>query len=357
MSSNREIVGIQYLRGVAACAVVFDHAASMATFDKYYGVELWGGWLQKGAIGVDLFFMISGFIIAIVSLGPQTLDRRIGLAEFAARRFSRIVPLMWVAILSYAALRFLGRGVFDPIPYLKALILWPVGSVDPKIIWTLRHEAIFYTVFALTFLGSKWLRPLMILWVISPLFLFVEGGFDQSASQWGQVQQIIMSPANLEFGVGLAIGMVWLKWTRSFGFEFPFLWPVSVVYMLVSMGLANLINIQVNRIPDTIICSLIFIPVLMLCIHAKAKGSSLGLLLGNASFSIYLFHSHFVSALLGLSSKVAATLPVWITVPILALCSIGLSILVYLIVEKPITRIAARFLLKGPRGQTSSKPF
>lgn len=74
MQQKREIEGIQYLRGIAACAVVIDHAAGMTALPKYFGDAVWGGFLQRGYIGVDLFFMISGFIICIVSLERTMLS-------------------------------------------------------------------------------------------------------------------------------------------------------------------------------------------------------------------------------------------------------------------------------------------
>lgn len=63
--------------------------------------------------------------------------------------------MMWLAIGSYAALRFLGRGSFDLIPYINASLLLPFGNFEPNNIWTLRHEAMFYLVFGLSFLLSR----------------------------------------------------------------------------------------------------------------------------------------------------------------------------------------------------------
>ncbi len=135
--------------------VVVDHTAGMARFEKYFGVDVFDGFLTKGACGVDVFFLISGFIICVIALNGPQLTPRISWSAFAERRFSRIVPLMWVAVLSYVALRVLGRGAFFPGPYLRALTLFPVADVQPPQIWTLRHEAVFYAVFAISFLIGR----------------------------------------------------------------------------------------------------------------------------------------------------------------------------------------------------------
>src|SRR4051812_24121667 len=93
-----DVVGVQYLRGIAALAVVIDHAAGMTASQKYFGRDVLEGALSYGAIGVDIFFMISGFIITIISLGKENLEPTVSMRDFFVRRFIRIVPLMWTAI-------------------------------------------------------------------------------------------------------------------------------------------------------------------------------------------------------------------------------------------------------------------
>ncbi len=136
--NHNNIEWIQYLRGLAALAVVLDHTAAMASFDKYFGQEVLDGFLYKGAIGVDLFFVISGFIISIVSLKPD-LKPSTTLSDFFQKRFLRIVPLMWVAVIAYAMLRLVGRSAdqFDPWTYIRyksfapmARRIGPQGDLD-----------------------------------------------------------------------------------------------------------------------------------------------------------------------------------------------------------------------------------
>src|SRR5689334_19701485 len=117
----KEIVGVQYLRGLAALAVVVDHSGITVATPKYFGTVIGGGLLNHGASGVDLFFLISGFIITATSLDADW-QPKVKLGAFFGRRFIRIVPLMWIAIVSYAVLKFLGRGGFDPQPYLLAMV-------------------------------------------------------------------------------------------------------------------------------------------------------------------------------------------------------------------------------------------
>ena len=82
------IVSVQYLRAAAALMVVFFHAEGMAA--EYFNV----GWPSFGAAGVDIFFVISGFIMWIT-----TAPERATPSSFVVNRVVRIVPLYWLATL------------------------------------------------------------------------------------------------------------------------------------------------------------------------------------------------------------------------------------------------------------------
>lgn len=343
MSAQREIVGIQYLRGIAACAVAFDHSSGMAKLDKYFGQTLWGGWLEKGALGVDLFFMISGFIIAIVSLQRDDARPSLPLLEFARRRVFRIVPMMWIAIVTYAILRLAVGVVADPLSYVRAAFVWPIGDLEPNIIWTLRHEAIFYALFAATFLSKHWLRPLIILWVLAP---FAYAATKLSPADPDIAHALFRSlshPVNVEFGFGLALGLVWVKWFHSKSFQAPLLAASSLAYFLGVVAVGNILDLRADRVPDTLVSATLFTPLMILAVWGCARENRLALLLGNASFSIYLFHSHIVSAALKMWAKIAHTTPIAIVVCTTAIISIAAGIAIHLFLEQPIQKTLANW--------------
>src|ERR1041384_6244035 len=98
---KRSIEVLQVFRGIAATAVVFHHAAdevgkipAVAAGARAFHI---GHWINTdvGAVGVDLFFVISGFIMSYTA-------RRGGLREardFMVRRLVRIYPLYWACSL------------------------------------------------------------------------------------------------------------------------------------------------------------------------------------------------------------------------------------------------------------------
>ncbi len=362
-----DVVGVQYLRGIAALAVLIDHAAGMAASQTYFGRNVLDGALSYGAIGVDIFFMISGFIITIVSLGKDDLKPTVSLREFFVRRFIRIVPLMWAAILSYAAMRWLSIQELPLNSYINAILLLPVGDVDPNNIWTLRHEAIFYLLFAVTFLHRRAFRWMIGIWILAPLALSplgLEAGVDKP---W--LEQLLWNvghPANIEFGLGLAVGLIWLKWSHAFKVSVPALLTATLVYFGALWAVAFWFHLELARLPDTPLLAAAFAPLLLLAAHAKSQNPSrLGLLLGSASFSIYLFHPHILSAGLTLWRRLAPGTQPEVVVAGTSVFAVLVSLLIYLVVELPLVAACGRLTgrKEGPKppvgrqvAQASSMP-
>lgn len=88
--------------------VVLDHVEGMLAMPKYFGTHVAGGLLSAGTVGVDLFFVVSGFIIFYVTEG---LNRdKVSAKSFALRRFCRIVPFLWLCVLTHYGARAITVG-------------------------------------------------------------------------------------------------------------------------------------------------------------------------------------------------------------------------------------------------------
>jgi exopolysaccharide production protein ExoZ len=365
------LVGIQYLRGLAALAVVVAHTSRMASFDKYFGREISGGFLNHGAMGVDLFFLISGFIICMISLrGPDMSPAMTG-AVFAERRFTRIVPLMWLAILSYAALRLLGRGTFFGAPYLRALILFPAWDVQPNQIWTLRQEAIFYAIFAISFVVRRRKIWLLVCWAAMPV-VYAALALPKDPSDFvGQFLRIVAHPVNIEFFTGFLIGILWHKTTAAISFSVsvsPF--AIFLCYMVAIVAAGYALSLSSDSVSSTLISSIVCAPLLFAGIHIKPRDGPVdrfGRVLGNSSYSIYLFHPHFVSAILGVWTWLARETPIAIVLVVTTLMATSLCIFVHFYIERPLLTgsrvvmerlILARCSLRAaPRGTAASREW
>lgn len=341
----RDIVGVQYLRGLAALAVVVDHSAAATASAKYFGEPVLNGLLYRGASGVDLFFLISGFIITVVSLDSDWRPK-VKIADFFGRRFKRILPLMWVAIISWAVLRYVGRGVFPLQPYLLSMVVSPVGNLEPVGIWTLRHEFIFYTVFALTMLGPRWARPLLAVWCLSPFLMMGWEG--------PELLEKIAYAVNVEFGAGVLAGLAWLKRGGQFKISIEPFW-LMVLGLIGLMFFGQLVNLTFHELPKTLMAAAFCAPILVFGVYVTCPPgvvSSIGLALGNASYAIYLFHPHAISSVTGILAKATPQAPPGLVIVLVVVIATLAGYLAHLLIEKPILA----FLQRPRRGGELRKP-
>lgn len=211
---------IQALRGIAALIVVFYHLALFLREGVFPGQSgfLAGPW-DQGWAGVDLFFVISGFIM-VWTTQNHTPSIKSSL-NFLWRRATRIYPLWWICaavmavyfVIAYgmpaAPDRVTGPG--EAWGYaLKSFALWPQDA--PPLLglgWTLIHEMWFYLVFAgLLLAPRRFLMPSLIIWAVLTLaHYFSFGAIDVTQA----VRKVATSPLNLEFIGGALIAYILLK--------------------------------------------------------------------------------------------------------------------------------------------------
>lgn len=345
-----KIPAIQYLRAIAAIAVVFDHAATLSALDKYYGQRtLLHEFLISGALGVNLFFVISGFIIVVSSFEKGTLQARKTIAGFLMARFIRILPMMWIAIVSYAALRVLGRSSeFSVTPYLNAFFLLPFGEYSPNNIWTLRHELIFYAVFGVSFLFSektKVNRSVFFLWIAASVFLsMIELPNEGASSLVFEIIHNVFFPGNLLFGIGAAVGAAYLRYpaifesTSNASIKFLQQWWVLAALFAGTMWMGSVTTVNAKNLNSILESMPFYALMVIICAFSAERYSKIAYYLGSASFSIYLFHPHIESAMLGVMSKVAPALPITFVILAVSAVSVLSGCIIYSCLESPITK-------------------
>ena len=151
LPSKVDLPGIQILRGIAALAVVIHHALeeSNAVSGRFSP-----DWLTTtGAAGVDIFFVISGFIMLHVSFRDRRPPLRPG--QFLLRRVTRIYPLYWLTCLGVLLLFSVGllqRQHWNLSDVISSFILVPSEKRLVGVSWTLVYEMYFYLIFAVTLL-------------------------------------------------------------------------------------------------------------------------------------------------------------------------------------------------------------
>ena len=261
----QKLRSIQVLRGIAACAVVVLHA--------YPEPHAPTGNAGYGAAGVDLFFVISGFIMAQVAQ-----ERTPG--QFLRDRLWRIYPLWWIAVLPW--LFMVPRG---PTFVMSSLSLWPIyagGYYVPvlKVGWTLSFELLFYLGMTLA-IARRAAIPL------ACYGLFLLGALTTASP----LLHFIGSPMALEFLIGVMVARLprraWLATLiplglALFAFSFPGLGDVEA-----SLGPQWALR---RAIEWGMPAALIVWGALSLEPWLRGRAFDLPVAAGDASYSIYLFH-------------------------------------------------------------------
>jgi exopolysaccharide production protein ExoZ len=256
---------VQVLRAIAACAVVFLHA-----FSDVRGPIGNAGF---GAAGVDLFFVISGFIMANVSQGRTA-------GQFLRDRLWRIYPLWWVAVLPW--LLFLPRG---PAFVASSLTLWPIygGSYCVPVLmvgWTLSFELLFYGGMTLG-LATRSAVPLAL------YALCLAGALTTPSA----LLHFIGSPMALEFLFGVMVAR--LPRRAALGL----LIPIGIAILATTAPATGLIAVALDP-PSAVWRGASWgVPAAMILWGALSleplfehRLFDLPVKIGDASYSIYLFH-------------------------------------------------------------------
>jgi exopolysaccharide production protein ExoZ len=285
---SHPILPIQYLRGLAALAVVWHHAthqvSGMAAFLP------WG----FGSSGVDVFFVISGFIMVVT-----TWRGRIAPTEFWRRRFIRVVPLYWLLTLLMIAVAWVAPSLFKtlkvtPTTLLQSLFFIPhfsqsfPGSVWPLLVpgWTLNFEMFFYAVFGALLVLPRTPRLQALVAVLVALVgigaLF--GPFQSAAAQ------TYTQPMLLEFAGGALVGAWWSSGRRSLPTADAIVFLASGTLMLVlrdqgPLGFATQIVGALLVVVGALGARFAWMP------NAFLRA------LGDASYSLYLTHLFTLGAL------------------------------------------------------------
>jgi hypothetical protein len=202
---------IQVLRGMAALAVVLMHVSEMLLqYTDGHGIfcRIASFW-HIGAAGVDLFFVISGFVM--VESTRNMFQTKGASRTFLIRRLIRIVPLYWLyttLMLLLVLLPFtLKESVFSFIYTLKSYLFVPAcnpatGLALPLVPqgWTLSLEMYFYLLFALLLqFERRWLLPSLTLFFAASAIAGLCIDFHDP------VLKAITSPLLLEFALGCQI--------------------------------------------------------------------------------------------------------------------------------------------------------
>ncbi|WP_421785832.1 acyltransferase family protein [Hyphobacterium sp.] len=196
---------IQALRAVAALLVVAIHI--QANELRASADPLLSPWLYHGVAGVDLFFVISGFIMVHVTRGRFGKGRKA--LEFLYHRALRVYPPVWL-FTALAVLGFYAQGTLSDwlsrSGLVESFLLIPQRA-DPLlgVSWTLIHELYFYAVFAVFLLFPQRLLPFALAAWAGVVAIGLALGVGPDSNPW---LALIFHPHTYEFIAGAFAGLV-----------------------------------------------------------------------------------------------------------------------------------------------------
>ncbi|MGI8570603.1 MAG: acyltransferase family protein [Methylocella sp.] len=330
--------GIQALRFLAAILVVMVHA-TMYTKDRLD--PTFGIWFP-GRDGVDVFFVISGFVMVVSS--RKLMTQPDGWLVFAKRRLIRIVPLYWLATtLRLGAMLAVPSLLLHPklsfYQVVTSYLFFPArdaeGSLHPLLVvgWTLNYEMFFYMVFTLALLLRRDIYG----------FIGVVLGLCALGSLVPNIESdalaFYFNPIVIEFFGGMLLARVAATW------RIPW-WACLAAF---AVGLALLLAqsssepsprfIKIGLPALLVVSGVVFgerwlagrIPIFLLD-------------LGAASYALYLFHPIFAPAVPTVL-KLVGLHEGWISIVAFVMFSIIVSVIAFAGVERRMTRSLNRRLL------------
>lgn len=339
-------------RGLAALAVVFFHANASAVRLGEQGVPL----LSLGEHGVDFFFVLSGFIIFFVHRGDIGRPERA--RAYALKRAIRLFPLLWLVVLGWSGL----KAIQGEAPSAEALgtstLLYPsLTEPLPLVVWTLRHEAMFY----LAFLALVWNRAaglaLFGLWSAAAI---TQLGLSMAGHPVTGLGAFFLSTYQLDFVLGALVALAPRPRPSFLPLAIALAALIAAFWAEESFGLGRhgmLDYSSPEAVRWTPVLGLAFAALLygLLAIEERVRVPRALMLLGAASYAIYLVHTPLNALLQHVLVRVPLPLPGLIH---LAFTLVGVAggIALHLLFERPVARFLRRRLLPKPSAARKQGP-
>jgi len=276
---TKRLIELDSLRGIASISVVLYHYSSILS-DRYNIIVPIR--FDYGYYGVNLFFMISGFVIFMAATKSSSIS------DFVVARISKLYPCYWAAVSITALVIFIfplpdhGVSFFDYLLNLTMLEYWLRVPYVDGVYWSLRVEISFYVIIVVTSLIFKLnkIHSLACFWLITAVIV-------EFCIQYGLSGQLLFKVLKsiliLDFATTFIIGiMLYHCWTRK-------MLAKSAILIILSLLVSYFINNEIE-----FIFNCIFTGILLLVVFNKGIGlkNKKLLFLGSISYPLYLIHQN-----------------------------------------------------------------
>ena len=322
-ASGPFLEGVHGLRAIAALSVVVYHAGGSIGSEKYQhiaGIGKATSWMDAG---VDLFFVISGFVITL----PLFLGRQEQLSTYVFHRILRIYP---VALLTAAIFAFFNGMIyhrslsFDNI--LSSFLLLPSDTEPvPIVLWTLKQELLFYGFVGIAFLNKRLGLILIATWAVASVAIVT----DTVVGRW------FFHPRNIGFLFGMIVAYTYVTRPLTPRLSVPMA-LLGLILFVTSAGWGTYSGASRELLSPILgICG-------MLTLYGVTafplRMPAIVLAMGTASYSIYLIHFLFISAGNKVLTQMLPGLPGIVALLVLVGTASLAGYLYFLVAERPIER-------------------
>jgi exopolysaccharide production protein ExoZ len=341
--------GLQLGRAIAALTVIIGHAVD----ERYRHAES-ELWQLSARYGVTLFFVISGFIM-VRTTGDGRFDPR----RFLSRRIRRVVPIylivnVIVAVTAIVAPHLFARTIFTVKYFILSILFIPTfdpagtGGIWPllRLGWTLNYEMFFYVVFAGFFAFSLYRRAIGL-----TLFFGVCAVLGQVVDFTQAIPIFYTRIDTLGFVAGAWLGVMSLRGQLR---PNPALIAIMAIGSSVILACIVAVYPQIRDVPATqlwliAVCAA-HVALLLLLVDLRGWQVPRALLfVGDASYSMYLFHLFAIGVVIAVSRH----LPAWLVAPMIVLAAISgiaTGLIAYWLIERPLNR-----MMRGKRPLTAAQ--
>ena len=340
------VLSVQYLRAIAVMLVVLSHII-------WKNIQINGStmhwWHDAGTFGVDIFFIISGYIMVFITKNLHQKPHSIRI--FLKKRFIRILPLYWfytlIALAIFIVLPERVNSSGGSTEVLKSFFLLPLKVHEMYLVnvgWTLHFEFIFYIFFSFALvlsrkLGSIAIASVLLFSVFYSIFIPMEG--------MSYIAYSFLNDIFIEFALGMFLYFLLIKLKKIH-------WAIS----LLSLGLGILLFFYLfsggniigsPHVDKGIAAFLICFGLISLEYFWKKRECKLLTMIGNASYSIYLSHPFTLVAVLMVYNKFPNIIPQneLILIVLMLIASLLAGYISYLFIEKRLIAWTKR-LFKEP---------
>jgi exopolysaccharide production protein ExoZ len=351
---------VQVLRGAAALMVVIGHSQSaVSNVLGAEGIAFARSTVLPWGAGVDLFFVISGFIM--VRASARLFGTPGATAEFLRRRLLRIVPLYWLVTSLKGGAAFPGGAAilasfaFVPADTLANGRLFPVYDLG----WTLNYEMFFYALLVLV-IGLPRGRALMLLGSLIAALALIGTTIHGPSAAWFWTRPII-----LDFGLGVGIGALAIGGIRMPQIGRAVLAIAALLALLADPahlfdGAAGVT--VANDWPRVVFAGLPVAGLLAAAVLGPEPPMPRLALpfvrIGDASYSLYLLHPFALIAMEKMAQKLDGirVMPGWLIALATILAAIAIALAGFRWIERPMTRVLAERLAAPLRRSAPTRP-